>query len=84
MNNDILKGQWRQIRGNVRSAFGQLTDDDMETINGDSEAMLGKLQERYGYTREQASDAWNRFTRDLGDMFNQNDTMGGSGRDMGR
>lgn len=66
MNQDILKGQWRQIRGNVRSTFGKLTDDDLEVINGDAEVLMGKIQERYGYTREQASDAWSRFTSDMG------------------
>jgi uncharacterized protein YjbJ (UPF0337 family) len=89
MNDDILKGQWRQIRGNVRSTFGKLTDDDMETINGDAETLMGRIQERYGYTKEQARDAWNRFTSELGDMSNQSGSNmdrnmdRGMGNDMG-
>lgn len=80
MNQDILKGQWRQIRGNVRSTFGKLTDDDLEVINGDAEALMGKIQERYGYTREQASDAWNRFTSDMGfDAGNAGSASTGTG-----
>jgi uncharacterized protein YjbJ (UPF0337 family) len=85
MNDDILKGQWRQIRGNVRSTFGKLTDDDMEQINGDSETLLGRLQERYGYTKEQAKDAWSRFTAEMGDTFGGDDQYrSGTDRDMGR
>ena len=61
MNDDILKGQWRQVSGNVRKQFGKLTDDDMEQINGSSEQLLGKIQERYGYTKEQASREWDNF-----------------------
>ncbi len=65
MNDDILKGQWRQVRGNVRETFGKLTDDDLEQIGGNAETLLGKIQERYGYTREQASREWDKFWSDF-------------------
>ena len=61
MNEDVLGGMWKQIRGSVKSAFGKLTDDDLTEVEGDSERMLGKLQERYGYTRADAEKAWNDF-----------------------
>ena len=65
MNDDVLGGMWKQIKGSVKSAFGKLTDDDMTEIEGDSERMLGKLQERYGYTRADAETAWNDFQTGL-------------------
>ncbi len=65
MNDDILKGQWRQVRGNVRETFGKLTDDDLEQIGGNAETLLGKIQERYGYTRDQASREWDNFWNDF-------------------
>lgn len=61
MNDDILKGQWRQVRGNVRETFGRLTDDDLDVIGGNMETLLGKIQERYGYTKERASQEWDSF-----------------------
>jgi uncharacterized protein YjbJ (UPF0337 family) len=61
MNDDILKGQWRQVQGNIRENFGKLTDDDMEQVNGNLQTLMGKIQERYGYTKEQASQEWDRF-----------------------
>jgi uncharacterized protein YjbJ (UPF0337 family) len=61
MNTDILKGKWAQVRGEIRSRWGKLTDDDMTQVQGDAEKMLGKLQERYGYTREQAERELNDF-----------------------
>lgn len=61
MNDDVLGGMWKQIKGNVKSTFGKLTDDDMTEIEGDSERLLGKLQERYGYSRAEAEKAWNDF-----------------------
>ena len=54
MNSDILEGRWKQMRGELRSWWGRLTDDDLEQIGGQKDKLLGKLQERYGYTRERA------------------------------
>jgi uncharacterized protein YjbJ (UPF0337 family) len=65
MNDDVLGGMWKQIKGNVKSTFGKLTDDDLAQVEGNSEAMLGKLQERYGYSRADAEQAWNDFKRGL-------------------
>jgi uncharacterized protein YjbJ (UPF0337 family) len=63
MNKDILKGKWTQVKGDVRSWWGKLTDDDVTHIEGETEKMIGKLQERYGYGREQAQ-------KDLDDFLN--------------
>jgi uncharacterized protein YjbJ (UPF0337 family) len=54
MNQDIVQGKWKQIRGKTREWWGKLTDDDLDVINGSREQLIGKLQERYGYTRENA------------------------------
>ena len=54
MNQDILKGQWKQLMGRVRQRWGKFTDDDVAQIKGDSEVLMGKIQEYYGRTREQA------------------------------
>jgi uncharacterized protein YjbJ (UPF0337 family) len=51
---DIFEGRWRQLRGELRSWWGRLTDDDLEHIAGQKDKLLGRLQEKYGYTREEA------------------------------
>jgi uncharacterized protein YjbJ (UPF0337 family) len=61
MNTDILKGKWTQIKGDIRSKWGKLTDNDLMEIQGDTETMLGKLQERYGYKRDQAEKELQEF-----------------------
>ncbi len=61
MNDDVVGGMWKQIKGSVKSTFGKLTDDDLTEIEGNSEKMVGKLQERYGYSRADAERAWNDF-----------------------
>ena len=54
MNADVLKGKWTQIKGEVKSQWGKLTDDDVERIEGDAEKLYGRVQERYGYAKEDA------------------------------
>jgi uncharacterized protein YjbJ (UPF0337 family) len=54
MNKDILQGQWKQIRGEAKSWWGKLTDDDLTRVAGKYETLTGVLQEKYGYTRQQA------------------------------
>ena len=61
MNKDILKGKWVQVKGDIRSWWGKLTDDDVNQIQGDTEKFIGKLQEHYGYGREQAEKELNEF-----------------------
>jgi uncharacterized protein YjbJ (UPF0337 family) len=61
MNRDTLSGQWTQLKGSVREQWGKLTNDDLDQIQGKSEQLVGKLQERYGIARDEAQrqlDAW--------------------------
>lgn len=58
---DIIEGKWKQLKGDIRSRWGDLTDDEFEQIAGEREKLAGKIQERYGVTREQANrqiDEW--------------------------
>ena len=62
MNSDQLKGKWKQIKGPVKERWGKLTDDDLDVIDGQSDQLIGKIQERYGVAREVAQkqvDEWN-------------------------
>ncbi len=54
MNSDTLKGQWHQVKGEVKNQWGKLTDSDLDQIEGQSEKLIGKIQERYGYARDRA------------------------------
>ena len=67
MNRDILKGKWMQMKGDMRKQWGKLTDNDMDQIQGDAEKFIGKLQERYGYGREQAEKEFNDYMNRQGD-----------------
>lgn len=63
MNADVLKGKWLQLKGEARRQWGKLTDDDLDQIEGNSEKMVGKLQERYGYARDEAQREVDKFLR---------------------
>ena len=54
MNQDTMKGQWKQLKGKVREKWGKLTDDDLDRIEGQREQLVGKIQERYGVARDEA------------------------------
>jgi uncharacterized protein YjbJ (UPF0337 family) len=61
MNRNVLQGKWREMKGKVKEQWGQLTDDDLDKIRGQSEQLLGLLQQRYGYARERAEEEYKRF-----------------------
>jgi len=54
MNKDILEGKWMQIRGEIRETWGELTDDELDQIAGKRDKLAGALQEKYGWTVDEA------------------------------
>jgi uncharacterized protein YjbJ (UPF0337 family) len=71
MNEDILKGKWKQIRGEVKKWWGDLTDDDLDKIAGERDKLVGRLQERYGYAKEYAEAELNRRLREYDREFDR-------------
>lgn len=63
MNQDVLKGKWHQLKGDVKSRWGKLTDDDLDRAEGNAEKLIGRLQERYGYQRDEAKREVDEFIR---------------------
>jgi uncharacterized protein YjbJ (UPF0337 family) len=53
MNRDELEGKWLQLRGSVKAKWGELTDNELDQIQGNYDMLIGKIQEKYGQTREQ-------------------------------
>jgi len=67
MNQDILSGKWKQMRGELKTWWGKLTDDDVDRIGGQKDKLIGLIQERYGYTREQAEQEVERRLQEYDD-----------------
>jgi uncharacterized protein YjbJ (UPF0337 family) len=64
MNDDILEGKWKQLRGRIKEAWGELTDDELDQIEGKRDRLVGKLQERYGWSQTHADEEVENFLRD--------------------
>ncbi|CAM3684603.1 CsbD family protein [Rouxiella silvae] len=54
MNKDQADGNWKQFKGKVKEKWGKLTDDDLTVVEGKRDQLVGKIQERYGYQKEEA------------------------------
>jgi uncharacterized protein YjbJ (UPF0337 family) len=65
MNWDRIEGNWKQFKGRVKSKWGELTDDELDMIEGDREVLLGKLQQRYGLARDEAEKEVEAFEREI-------------------
>jgi uncharacterized protein YjbJ (UPF0337 family) len=69
MNADVIKGQWHQIKGSAKEQWGKLTSDELDRVDGQTERLVGLLQERYGYARERAQ-------QEVDDFLNRQDAPG--------
>jgi len=65
LNQDVLAGKWKQTRGKIKQVWGKLTDNDLDRISGQIDQLIGVVQERYGYTREQAEKEVDKFMGQL-------------------
>ena len=61
MNQDTMKGQWKQLVGRAKNAWGKLTDDELLQIEGNAQRLTGLVQERYGTTRDEAEAQVKKF-----------------------
>ena len=68
MNEDILEGKWKEMRGQIKEWWGKLTDDDLEQAAGNTEQIIGLLQQKYGYTRQSAEEEFNRRMKEVKEL----------------
>lgn len=67
MNWDQIEGKWKQFKGSAREKWGKFTDDDWNSLTGKKDQLVGRIQERYGITKEEAqkqADEWSRTARE--------------------
>ena len=65
MNKDIVEGKWKEMRGQIKEAWGKLTDDELEQAGGNADQIVGLLQQKYGYTREHAEEEFNKRIKNV-------------------
>lgn len=57
MNNQVIKGKWKEFKGQVLSTWGQITDDELEKTKGDVGQIAGLIQQKYGEKAGEAKDS---------------------------
>ncbi len=61
MNWDSVEGNWKELKGKLRSKWAKLTDDDLENIAGKKDVLLGRLQQHYGIKKDEAEKQLDAF-----------------------
>lgn len=62
LNENIIKGKWTEIKGDIQKSWGKLTNDELEKTKGDMKAIKGLLQQKYGQAEES-------FSQKISDIF---------------
>ena len=65
MNWDQIAGSWKEMKGRAKEKWGELTNDDLDVIEGKRDQMVGLLQRKYGYAKEKAEQEIDSWTRGL-------------------
>ncbi len=63
MNEDRIKGNWKQFTGKMKEQWGKLTDDDLDVAAGKRDQLVGRLQERHGIAKDAAEDQVNEWQK---------------------
>ena len=51
VNQETLKGHWNELKGKLRSKWGQLTNDELQTFDGNVDRLVGLIQRKTGEAR---------------------------------
>ena len=63
LNEPWIKGKWNELKGQAKEHWGDLTDDDVDRVEGRRDQMIGVIQQRYGIARKKAEEqieAWEK------------------------
>ena len=63
MNTDQLNGNWQVLKGKIQKQWGKLTSDDLDVIEGNRKEIAGRIQARYGYTKDHAESELNEWLK---------------------
>jgi len=61
MNWDLIEGNWKQFKGEIKEQWGKLTDDHLDRIEGKRDQLSGKIQETYGIGKDEAEKQIKEF-----------------------
>lgn len=65
MNWDQIEGNWTEMKGKARQQWGKLTNDELDVVNGKRDELIGRLQAKYGLTKEEAERQVDNWSKDM-------------------
>ena len=66
MNENIFKGKWKEIKGEIVRSWGKITEDELEQTKGDLSKISGLVQQKYGEAQESVRERLNKFVKNIG------------------
>ena len=66
MADPYLKGQWNELKGRVKERWGDLTNDDLDRIEGRRDQLVGAIQQQYGRSRDEVEREVKRWEKEQG------------------
>ena len=64
MNINEIKGKFKELKGDFKKKWGELTDDDWKAIGGNKDKLKGILQQKYGRSEEEAQHEVDEFSKE--------------------
>ncbi len=65
MNSDTIKGNWKQFKGKIKESWGDLTDDELDKVEGKRDQIVGLIQKKYGQSKEEVESRLSEYERDF-------------------
>lgn len=65
MNSDTINGNWKDLKGKIKSRWAKFTDDDLKSFEGNLDSITGKIQKVYGHAKDDAEKEYNDFKKSL-------------------
>ena len=63
MNQDIAEGKWKQLKGQIKEKWADLTDDVIDYAHANTERFIGVIQERYGLAKDEAKNQFEELKK---------------------
>lgn len=61
MNENIISGKWKEIKGDILKTWGKLSDDEIEKAKGNLLGLAGTIQQKFGLAQEEAASKLNNI-----------------------
>ena len=65
LNENVAKGKWLEVKGEIQKTWGRLNNDELEKSKGDLKVIGGLIQQKYGQTQESYTERLNKIVKNF-------------------